>query len=363
MSIFVRKDAAPDTGFQLGLLMGTKEQSGEVGLEVEVEGNKFPKGVRVNEANGTIIPKEWCYHNDGSLRGADNAEYVLKAPLKFEDIPKTVAELWDMFAKYGSKLDVSNRTSVHVHLNVQGFHMNRLTSLMAMWYTFEEVLTAWCGEHRVGNLFCLRAKDAPAIITQVRAFIKSDGKSRMHDGHHYAGLNAQAVKKQGSLEFRTLQGVVEPGPILDWVSILERLYRLSEDFSDPRRVCELFSLEGPMGFFHEILGDRAMLVRAGLNMSEDDIRDSMYEGIRMAQDLCYCRDWTMFKPMSIKSDPFGRKADTVIRRMGGAPNPNTGTGLLNSPISTAPVQAQWQTYTAAAVEMLDDIESDFDPEF
>jgi hypothetical protein len=53
-------------------------------------------------------------------------------------------------------------------------------------------------------------------------------------------------------------------------------------------------------------------------MTDDEVRDSMYEGIRLAQDLCYCRDWDLFLPMEYKQDPFGRKPERVLNNLAAA---------------------------------------------
>lgn len=320
--IFVRRDPVADPGFNMCITMGRKATKGAVGLEIEVEGNKFPKP---DGYAGTHTPVKmpdlsfWSYVHDGSLRGVDNAEYILNKPIEFSEIPAAMKELFDCLNAYGSVLDESNRTSTHVHLNCQEFHLNRLTSLMALWYTFEEILTAWCGEHRVGNLFCLRAMDAPAIIAQLRKFIKNDGKSALSEHLHYAGLNAHALHKFGSVEVRTLRGCSDPQTILDWVGILERFYTLSAEFTDPRDICGAFSSEGPLSFFDTILGDKVPVVRSAINYNDDQIRDSMYAGVRMAQDLCYCRDWSVFKPMTLKPDPWGRDLKKVVKKITSAP--------------------------------------------
>lgn len=306
--VFVKRDAKARAGFSVGVVLSRKSTKGTVGIEIEVEGSKLPR---------SQTPAPWAYHTDGSLRGEENAEYVLQQPVEFREVKPSLDVLWAKFREMNSRLDDSNRTSVHVHLNVQEFFFNRLTSLMALYFTFEEVLTEWCGEHRVGNLFCLRAKDAPAIISQIRRFIRSDGKAQIQEHHHYSGLNANALHKFGSLEFRSLRGCSDPETILDWVSILERLYVLSGEFTDPRDVCNAFSSEGPMGFFDSVLGDLGPVVRKGVKMDEAQIRQSMYEGIRLAQDLCYCRDWSLFKGVELKPDPFGRSLRTLIKRLTG----------------------------------------------
>lgn len=285
---------------QEGVTIGSivqKRTMGDVGLEIECEGNKLEK---------EHLPLVWEYHKDGSLRGKDNAEYVLKKPIKFAQVPSAVKDLWLMFDKSKTVLDLSNRTSVHVHLNVQKFHMNRLCSFLSMYFALEEILTAWCGDHRVGNLFCLRAKDAHSIITSVKRYIQNDGGFDLSDGFHYAGLNAAALQKFGSIEIRTLRGPTEPEPILDWVSILERIYTISNDFPDPRVIVQDFSGHDPMEFMDMILGAYATKVREEVDMTTEQIRDSLYDGIRLAQDLSYCRDWSIFSPFPEGDDPFRR---------------------------------------------------------
>jgi hypothetical protein len=217
-----------------------------------------------------------------------------------------------MFAKAGSKLDESNRTSVHIHLNAQRWHMNRLCAFAALFFSVEEALTEWCGDHRVGNLFCLRAKDAPGIVSQLKKYVESDGKTAIPDGLHYAGLNFNALIKFGSVEVRSLRGCTDKQTILDWVEIMERLYKLSGEFPDPRGICDGFSGEGPMAFFYRVLGPKAQLVKDGINWDHQRLMNSLYEGIRLAQDLCYCRDWSDFEPVNLAKDPFNRDALDVI---------------------------------------------------
>lgn len=311
-NVFVPKSDSSARVFDILNIVGCSEVKGDVGIEIEVEGNKFPKG----GSEGHLIPEWWTYHNDGSLRGHDNAEYVLRRPIKFEDVPTAVNSLWQTLDDYGSVLDDSNRTSVHVHLNVQKWHLNRLCSFFAMYFSIEEILTAWCGDHRVGNLFCLRAKDAPGIISKIKRFIRDDGRtSALSDGLHYSGMNAQAMIKFGSVEIRTLRGVTTPDLVIEWVNILRRIYEISADFTDPRTVCANFSGNGPLDYLQMLLGEHVNMVREGSGMDTQQIMESLYEGIRMAQDLAYCRDWDEFKAMEIKPDPFGRSSKKIAKKI------------------------------------------------
>lgn len=303
----IRRNDKVSPSFNIGITLDRKETKGQVGIEIEVEGENLPKADQT--------PEPWGYHIDHSLRGKENGEYVLNFPIDFNMVPEALKNLWDVFDKMGSKFDDSNRTSVHVHLNCQTFHMNRLTSFLAAWFSLEEILVEWCGEHRVGNLFCLRAVDAPAIINCIRKFIRTDGQYPIGEIFHYAGMNPHALHKYGSLEVRTLRGCSDPKIIENWIGILERLYDISGKYEDPRELTACFSSGGPLSFFDLLLGDKAQIVREGVGLTNQQISDAVFRGIRFAQDLCFCRDWDAYTTMKLRPDPFGRNPKKVAQKM------------------------------------------------
>ena len=307
IDIFSEKKKKEKLSFNLGFLMGKPLKTGEVGIEIEVEGKNIPLQ--------DVTPAPWLYKPDHSLRGHENGEYVLAEPIPFKAVPGALKRLWTVFRKKKTEFDDSNRTSVHVHLNCQNFHLNRLTSFMALYVISEELLTRWCGEHREGNLFCLRVKDAPAILRHMQQFIQQDGNTRVSDGMHYAGLSIHSLPRFGSIEIRTLRGCSDPETIETWVSLLEQLYKKSESYPDPRDICGLFSCLGPLAFFDEIFEDKASLLKEGLGFTQEQIETSLFEGIRHAQDICYCRDWTEYKNMNLQPDPFGRDNRQILKKL------------------------------------------------
>ena len=306
-------------------LMGrSKPLDGQVGIEVEVEGNQFPKndedyGDEVIHMGGELIPSQWQYTHDGSLRGDDNAEYILAKPLNFNEVSDALMDLWRMFDEFGSVLDESNRTSVHVHLNAQDWHLNRIASFLGLYFSVEEILVNWCGDHRAGNLFCLRAKDAPAIVNRARKFIKTGDLSVFDEGQHYAGVNLEALKKKGSIEIRSMRGATHYAPIVTWVSVLERIYNLSGEFDDPRLVVSQFSGGGALNYLKFVLGENYDEILSGVDMHPGEVVRSLTEGIRFAQNVCYCRDWAAFKPSAVSSDPFGRNPVKVANSINNDP--------------------------------------------
>lgn len=355
----IYKDEKTKPGFNLGVVLNRKSVKGQVGIEIEVEGNKFPKPPGMESTHTPVKMdgwKYWSYVHDGSLRGEDNAEYVLTVPIDFKEVPAAIAELYTNLEKFGSILDVSNRTSVHVHMNCQEFHMNRLTALMAAWFAAEEVLVEWCGEHRVGNLFCLRAVDAPAIINYLRKFIRTDGALPLDDILHYGGMNPSALHKHGSVEVRTLRGCTDPATVVQWLAIMERLYNLSAEYKDPRDLASMFSSGGPLSFFDFLLGDKAAVVREGTGWSNQQISDAMFRGIRFAQDLCFCRDWDTYKPVKLHDDPFGRdKKKIAAKLMEGELLPQTGSNEMPEAIPMMPPQgfsaSSWASFVTSSQQI------------
>jgi len=300
MAHFIVKNEEKTQGMPIWVLLNRTVVKGDIGIEIEVEGTKLCKD------NDELAPY-WTYHHDGSLRGRDNAEYVLSKPIDFEKVEESLDQLWGVFKHYKSTFDDSNRTSVHVHLNCQQFYLNRLTSFACLYFAVEEILSYWCGDHRVGNLFCLRAKDAPALVSKLRRFITKDGHNDLSDGLHYSAFNVRALSKFGSIEIRLMRGVSDKETILTWCQILQRLYDMSASYPDPRDVIGLFSQRGPLGFYEELLGKNAVQVMQEIGSSQEQISDMLYEGIRISQDLAYCREWNNYEAVPIKVDPFGRK--------------------------------------------------------
>jgi hypothetical protein len=229
-----------------------------------------------------------------------------------------------MFDSYGSKLDDSNRTSVHVHLNVGEWHIPRLAAFVALYYIVEDVLTHWCGDHRVGNLFCLRAKDASALVTRVRNFLKSEDSSCFDGGMHYSGLNLLALQKHGSIEVRTMRGTQDPVLIKTWVALLERIYNLSAEYeNDPTEIIQGFSGQPREEFFNRILGPYSARVAAECGLSTYLLNKSLHEGVRIAQRIVYCRKWNDYEKKVAEYDAFERNITTQPEPQPVGPQPST----------------------------------------
>lgn len=255
-------------------LSGNKLTKGEVGIEIEVEGERLPESI-----------PGWRRENDGSLRG-ESAEYVLKNPIAHKDVASYLAQITTAYTKYKSVITDSQRAGVHVHINVQTFTMREVYNFICLYIIFEDMLVKFCGDRRQGNLFCLRARDAEALIDWLRSAAEERSFRGLGTDHlRYASVNVKALSNYGSLEFRAMRSTSDMSVIETWVNILVAVREAAITFTSPKEIIEQFSVLGPEGLFHRVLGPFKPLL---LYKNYDG---DMWDNARCVQDIAYCTNW------------------------------------------------------------------------
>lgn len=249
---------------------------GEVGIEVEVEGHNLPHEIK----------SYWEAKKDGSLRGADNCEYVLRQPCQRKSVKKFLKYLSDQLKKADAKIDNSPRTSVHVHLNMNKKSLTDCYTLAVMYYLFEDAMHRIAGESRVGNLFCLGASDAEFIID---VLVKSARQRKFNlnpDQLRYTSVNLCAIQHFNSVEFRALRGTTDPHVIGEWVELLLSLKDAASKYHDPAELMGDFSRLGPENLTEVVFGKRAILIT-----SQRGYEQRMWDAARLVQEVAYATDW------------------------------------------------------------------------
>lgn len=250
-----------------------KPEKGEVGVEVEIEGLNLPR---------VVHRESWRVERDGSLRG-EAFEYVFRGPVNYKAACNRLDRLGLSFKEVGSEIFDTGRAGVHVHVNVQDLTAKQVGCFITLYYIFENILLDFCGEDRVGNLFCLRTCDAEGAIPLItKAFNNNNLRGLATDDIRYAALNLNSLPKYGSVEFRSMRSTGDMEIIKTWVSLLLELKKYSLSFNNPREIVEGMSGMSSEVMFKTVFGDNSGLVY-------DD--DSMYEGVRYAQDFAYGVDW------------------------------------------------------------------------
>ena len=293
-------------------LFHLRKTSGEVGIEIEVEGNKVP----------LIQSDYWRSDNDGSLRG-NSMEYVLSSPVKRTEVVTALNNLKKHLADYEAQLDISNRCGVHIHLNVQEFTFKQVMTFACLYLMLEEILVKFCGEEREGNLFCLRAKDADYLVTGLRQAMATGSLAHVQSHQYrYASINMTALGKYGSLEFRSMRSTEDFDVISQWVEILLKLKDQSLNFDTPTQLIEMMSANGADAFVEQILGPLSELVQC------PDMSMVVMNGVRIAQNIAYTKTKEPVKRKVSKEIINWRDfADNIIEAEGNN-NPRPGAELI-----------------------------------
>jgi hypothetical protein len=252
--------------------------NGDVGIEIEVEGKSLPRPA-----------KYWRCEYDGSLRGEESMEYVLKEPLSLDEAGVALAHLRDCYNQSKSVIDDSVRAGVHVHVNVQQLNIVELYNFITLYLVLEEILVKFCGETREGNLFCLRSGDAEYLLSRlVQAVRGRRFRILVDDNLRYSSMNVKALGTYGSLEFRAMRGTEDLGLIHKWAETLVGLREVAKTFTDPMDVITGFSAGDAGHFLHKCLGANADLFKY------DGYEAVLVRGMRRAQEVAFCCNWQDF---------------------------------------------------------------------
>lgn len=216
---------------------GVRPVSGmRFGVELELEG-------LLTNAHNAVDNREisnWNVKGDGSL--VDGLEFLFRSPLTYK---QTVTSLQSI-QKY-LDLDTivdSIRTSSHVHVNVSDLTLRQTMTFATCYYVLENLLVAWCGENRAGNLFCLRQTDVKAINYAHFKTMSEGYVGLYNDTFRSTALNFRALSNFGTLEFRCMRGITHVDQVIDWVNIIKGIYEVALTYDNPALVIYEMSAGG-----------------------------------------------------------------------------------------------------------------------
>lgn len=228
-------------------ILGQQRNKGDVGIEIEVEGQHLIDAV----------DNRWEAVADGSLRG-ESREYVLRKPLPINDVRPALEALQGNLKDAGAKLNFSFRTSVHVHINCQDLTYTQYLNLLYAYFLLEEPFMTYCGKERKGNRFCLRLQDAEGMLDTYNMLFRNGERGLFdipHNAVRYSAMNIEATQKFGSLEFRGMRGNLDVDYIEAWVGAIYRLREFAKSVASPTDVYNLYAEQEAQGFLEHVLGE------------------------------------------------------------------------------------------------------------
>jgi hypothetical protein len=185
-----------------------------VGLECEIE-SVLDHGV----ANGL----GWNITTDGSLRN-NGFEYISK--------PVTIGNAFSLFEKLhgsislGSNDPFSQRTSIHVHANCANMTLKQVKDTVQLYALYEEAFFLMCSPERRDNIHC-----TPLTETYLPSIYGQSLGGMVARWHKYTALNIKPISKQGTIEFRHMQGHNDTLLLNEWLVIISNLLSTAKQAS------------------------------------------------------------------------------------------------------------------------------------
>jgi len=258
-------------------LLGCRQQSGDVGVEIELEADNIP--------GHDHIPHGWKKEADASLRG-ESAEFVMRRPVPIGELDTHLRELVACLNANNTHERPTYRAGIHVHVNVQDLTPTQLITFICSYYMLEEVLLRFCDKSRLGNHFCLRMSDASYLLDKIVACVQSEDLALLNDEDlRYASLNVTSLFKYGSIEFRALESTLDIERIKTWAGVLVHLRDYAKQLRSPVDLLGQASLLGFEQYAPVIMGRWYGPFQAWA--TEENIK----RGVRNIQYAIYSRDW------------------------------------------------------------------------
>jgi Putative amidoligase enzyme len=266
-------------------LQNGAEKADVFGVEVELEGKKIAEA-------GPDCELFWKQVPDGSLRklvaGAQATEYVFRTPFDMVQTEKAIHLLFTYLTTPPAEVFDSYRTSIHIHVNYGQETFRTIYNAMVLTMILDELLVSQNGEHRVGNNFCLRSKDAMGqIVSLIHSVDTGHEFFAVSPADRYCSWNPASLVKYGSIEYRSLECTTHEGRVMHWIGTLQRIKEAARNYKNPTEIIQQFSRAAAAEhFLSEVLGPFALKYKKVVGFEE-----MLRNGMRIAQDLAYCSEW------------------------------------------------------------------------
>jgi hypothetical protein len=218
-----------------------------LGVEVEVERCKSNSFRSPNAAYWT--PKE-----DNSLRNG-GMEFVFSEPLFGTDVIQAISWLFDTAKEKG--WTISERTGIHVHMDVRGMDLDKFQNLVILYALLEPAIYRWVGDGRDRNIHCLPWYVADSDLDVISKIFKDpkNGVAYIKSIHRYAGLNLASMATFGTIEFRHLKTTFDRERMNTWINMILSLKKAAQAWTGkPHELIREMKLVGAYVFMHRVFG-------------------------------------------------------------------------------------------------------------
>ena len=237
-----------------------KTQNTCYGVEVEVEWDSTEaKNEVISYFMENFIPNV-SITEDGSLR--NGLEFVSSVPHVKRSILGEMEQLYDVLKEFGAV--VTHRCSTHIHVDVRNFNTAQLFAFQTIWSFFEYDMLSCIDSERKNNKFCLTDYITPFNLEFKYSVIsgRNDINWLRERGkrYRYQAMNViDPLLRQGSIEFRSMQGNLDIEKLTNWINKLEKLVNISKLYDTPKSMYKLYNIliSHPRMFYKAVFGQKS----------------------------------------------------------------------------------------------------------
>jgi hypothetical protein len=280
-----------------------------VGVELEIENIKYsfsrdhvpeiPVSSRFYSDYNDKLPSLggfWKVVKDGSLR--EGTEFVFSGPLVGANITAALSSMTAFLSAFRANrkpAKITDRCSVHVHLDVRDLDDKELCNLILLYILVERVLFFFINPERIKNNYCRPLTDSAFkyvyrdIMTRTSGLDRSEDRvdaviSAIHSSaDKYSALNILPVVKYGSVEFRHHKGTTDMDAVLKWINVILAVKKASS--ISIHSLIEMYSTSGSLPLLDTIFKG-TVLHSSNLDAAgKKEVDDLLFKGVIDVKEL------------------------------------------------------------------------------
>ena len=239
----------------------------------------------------TLYPY-WLITKDGSLR--HGSEFIFNGPLAGDNIITALSRLQDFLGVHrynGRPAKVSNRCSVHVHLNAGEWTKPFFDKFLLIYLLTEKVLFRTVHPGRVKNNYCRMLSDSIFInyfthnLLPIKDFNETFSSFIHYNCEKYSALNLKPLARFGTVEFRHHHGTTDLKEVLNWINIIFSLVNAAKKFE----IEDLIKKEAK-DILSDIFED-TIIVSSEFMSEHDDVEYLIKQGVNTVASIISLEDF------------------------------------------------------------------------
>lgn len=262
-----------------------------IGIEIELQNMQRYSKYPLDES------KFWIRKDDGSLRN-NGMEFITGTtinnslfPIRGKDLVDSLDQWKEWVDRYTVETntipETSERTSLHIHIDVRDLEKEQVDRLILLWATFEPTFFyGLLNNGRETNIYCkpfFYNIEAKRRASQILNSGKTNELNHLYShAAKYEAMNLLSITNYGSVEFRIHHGTYDSEEILSWINLLLMLRKAATDPNiSVREMPEMASGNGMIQFVGQVFKQYAGAI---LPVIDNKL---FYFGLRQAQEIIH----------------------------------------------------------------------------